>query len=96
MDNIQRNVSAVRSDIEKTLSKSDCKDCSKLGPDLEKLTLDTSIPVSTDFPSPGTDGQILNGQIQTINDNNNKSKITEVDSNTSRQLSCFIQKMSQV
>lgn len=47
MDGIQSNVTALRSRINETLSKPECLGCAELKPELEKLTLDTSISVST-------------------------------------------------
>lgn len=43
----QANVTAVKNQINSTFSKADCINCTSLKPELDKLTLDTSITVST-------------------------------------------------
>uniref|UniRef100_A0A3Q1F1R0 Prominin 2 n=1 Tax=Acanthochromis polyacanthus TaxID=80966 RepID=A0A3Q1F1R0_9TELE len=47
LDRIQANVTAVKNRINQTLSKPKCGNCSNLRPELQKLTVDTSIS----FPS---------------------------------------------
>ncbi|XP_008280627.1 prominin-2 [Stegastes partitus] len=53
MDLIQANVTAVRNHIDQTLSKPECIQCDKLRPELQKLTVDTtvSIPSLNEFQS---------------------------------------------
>uniref|UniRef100_A0A3Q1AWX0 Prominin 2 n=1 Tax=Amphiprion ocellaris TaxID=80972 RepID=A0A3Q1AWX0_AMPOC len=49
LDRIQANVTAVKNHIDQTLSKPECFHCDNLKPELQKLTVDTSISVSTVF-----------------------------------------------
>lgn len=49
VDHLQANVTAVKSRISETLSNPNCTGCDNLKPELQKLTLDISITVSTDF-----------------------------------------------
>nr|XP_046257014.1 prominin-2 [Scatophagus argus] len=43
LDGLQANVTAVRNRISQTISKPTCTNCNKLNPEIQKLTLDTSI-----------------------------------------------------
>lgn len=49
LDLHQANVTAVKDRINKTLSDANCVNCSWLLPELQKLTLDTTISVSLGF-----------------------------------------------
>uniref|UniRef100_A0A3P8TDU8 Prominin 2 n=1 Tax=Amphiprion percula TaxID=161767 RepID=A0A3P8TDU8_AMPPE len=49
LDRIQANVTAGKNHIDQTLSKPECFHCDNLKPELQKLTVDTSISVSTVF-----------------------------------------------
>lgn len=48
VDILQANVTAVKNHINQTLSDPNCTGCDALKPELQKLTLDASITVSTD------------------------------------------------
>ena len=49
MDRLQANVTIVKNRINQTLSEPNCIGCTSMYGELRKLTLDTSISVSTDF-----------------------------------------------
>lgn len=49
MDRVQANVTAVKTQINQTLSKQNCTGCDSLSEDLQKLTIDANISVSKDF-----------------------------------------------
>ncbi|KAM7408753.1 hypothetical protein PAMA_002471 [Pampus argenteus] len=70
MDILQANVTAVKNHIDQTLSNSNCTGCDKLTPELQKLTLDTSItiPSLSEFQS----------AVDDVVKSNLKSKIKEV------------------
>ncbi|KAF7644947.1 hypothetical protein LDENG_00213200 [Lucifuga dentata] len=53
MNLIQKNITTVKDQINQTISSSPCKTCENLKPELQKLTLDTSIaiPALSDFQS---------------------------------------------
>lgn len=49
VDLLQANVTAVKNRINQTLLNPKCDGCVALSPELQKLTLNISISVSTDF-----------------------------------------------
>ena len=49
VDRLHANVTAVRNNLNQTLSKPNCTGCTSLQTELQKLTLDTAANVSTDF-----------------------------------------------
>ncbi|XP_070834327.1 prominin-2 [Chaetodon trifascialis] len=71
MDRLQANVTAVKNQINQTLSNAKCINCSALNPELQKLTLGTSIS------SPSLNG--LQSAVDNINKTNLKSTIKEVE-----------------
>ncbi|XP_074501870.1 prominin-2 [Sebastes fasciatus] len=71
VDRLQANVTAVKNHINQTLSKANCNDCANLKPELQKLTLDTSITT----PSLNE----LQSAVDEVNKANLKSKIKEVE-----------------
>lgn len=71
VDRLQANVTAVKNHINQTLSKANCNDCANLKPELQKLTLDTSIT------TPSLDE--LQSAVDEVNKANLKSKIKEVE-----------------
>ncbi|XP_037638459.1 prominin-2 [Sebastes umbrosus] len=71
VDRLQANVTAVKNHINQTLSKAKCNDCANLKPELQKLTLDTSIT------TPSLDE--IQSAVDEVNKANLKSKIKEVE-----------------
>ncbi|KAM7385625.1 hypothetical protein PAMP_001700 [Pampus punctatissimus] len=71
MDILQANVTAVKNHIDQTLSNPNCTGCDKLKPELQKITLDTSIniPSLSEFESAVDD--VIKSDL--------KSKIKEVE-----------------
>ncbi|XP_054456485.1 prominin-2 [Anoplopoma fimbria] len=71
VDRLQANLTAVKNQINNTLSSPNCIGCNNLKPELQKLTLDTSItiPSLNDFQS----------AVDEIKKTNLQSKIKEVD-----------------
>uniref|UniRef100_A0A8C4EMY8 Prominin 2 n=1 Tax=Dicentrarchus labrax TaxID=13489 RepID=A0A8C4EMY8_DICLA len=59
MDRLQANVTAVKNRINQTLSKPNCTGCNYLKPELQRLTIHTSISVSTDFAKHKMRNEIL-------------------------------------
>ncbi|XP_076599989.1 prominin-2 [Chaetodon auriga] len=71
MDRLQANVTAVKNQINQTLSNTNCTGCNALHPELQKLTLGTSIS------SPSLNE--LKSAVDEVNKTNLKSKIKEVE-----------------
>uniref|UniRef100_A0A3Q1F1R5 Prominin 2 n=1 Tax=Acanthochromis polyacanthus TaxID=80966 RepID=A0A3Q1F1R5_9TELE len=89
LDRIQANVTAVKNRINQTLSKPKCGNCSNLRPELQKLTVDTSIS----FPSLNEFQSAVNEVIKA----NLQSQINEVsDSRSKQQLQDIKMQISQV
>ena len=47
IDIVQANVTAVRNKLTQTINNPNCVSCSQLQPELQKLTMDTTIVVSS-------------------------------------------------
>ncbi|XP_075933073.1 prominin-2 [Anarhichas minor] len=71
MDGLQANFTAVNNQINNTLSNPNCTGCNNLQPELQKLTLDTSIT----FPSLNQ----FQSAVDEINKSDLKSKIKEAE-----------------
>ncbi|XP_070772118.1 prominin-2 isoform X2 [Enoplosus armatus] len=71
VDRLQDNVTAVKNHINQTLSKPNCTGCTNLKPELQKLTLDTSITI------PGLNE--FQFAVDSVIETNLKSQIKEVE-----------------